>query len=87
MNITTHLNIYIWKRLFAGTLPANKKEFAGTVPSNKNEFAGTVPANKIEFAVIVPANKNEFPELFRKIRSNIIFFDSNFKASEHLKQF
>ena len=30
-----------WKRLFAGTVPANKNLFAGTVPANKNLFAGT----------------------------------------------
>ena len=29
------------KRLFAGTLPANKNLFAGTIPANKNLFAGT----------------------------------------------
>merc|ERR1712101_102485 len=29
------------KRLFAGTVPANKNLFAGTVPANKNLFAGT----------------------------------------------
>ena len=33
------------KRLFAGTIPANKNEFAGTVPANKNEFAGTISEN------------------------------------------
>ena len=42
----------IWwrKRLFAGTIPANKNEFDGTVPANKNAFAGIVPANKNIFA-------------------------------------
>ena len=30
-----------WKRLFAGTVPANKNLFAGTIPANKNLFAGT----------------------------------------------
>ena len=39
-----------WKRLFAGTLPANKNLFAGTLPANKNLFAGTPPANKNLFA-------------------------------------
>ena len=34
------------KRLFAGTVPANKNLFAGTVTANKNLFAGTIPANK-----------------------------------------
>ena len=34
-------NILFWKRLFAGTVPANKNLFAGTVPANKNLFAGT----------------------------------------------
>ena len=41
---------YFRKRLFAGTLPANKNLFAGRVPANKNLFAGTVPANKTLFA-------------------------------------
>ena len=40
----------LWKRLFAGTLPANKNLFAGTLPANKNLFAGTLPANKNLFA-------------------------------------
>ena len=40
----------VWKRLFAGTLPANKNLFAGTTPANKNLFAGTLPANKNLFA-------------------------------------
>ena len=31
----------LWKRLFAGTVPAYKNLFAGTVPANKNLFAGT----------------------------------------------
>ena len=48
------------KRLFAGTLPANKNLFAGTLPANKNLFAGTLPANKNLFAGTVPANKNLF---------------------------
>ena len=38
------------KRLFAGTVPANKNLFAGTVLRNKNLFAETVPANKNLFA-------------------------------------
>ena len=38
------------KRLFAGTLPANKNLFAGTLLANKNLFAGTLPANKILYA-------------------------------------
>ena len=50
----------LWKRLFAGTVPANKNEFAGTVPANKNKFAGTVPANKNEFAGTHPASKSNF---------------------------
>ena len=36
-----------WKRLFAGTLPANKNLFAGTVPANKNLFAGTPQVRSI----------------------------------------
>ena len=35
-----------WKRLYAGTVPANKEYAAGTVPANKKYAAGTVPANK-----------------------------------------
>ena len=35
------------KRLFAGTLPANKNLFAGTVPANKNLFAGTPQVGSI----------------------------------------
>ena len=42
--------ILFWKRLFAGTVPANKNLFAGTVPANKNLFTGTIPANKNLFA-------------------------------------
>ena len=38
------------KRLFAGTVPANKNLFAGSVPANKNLFARTCPANKNLFA-------------------------------------
>ena len=34
------------KRLYAGTVPANKKYVAGTVPANKEYAAGTVPAIK-----------------------------------------
>ena len=33
------------KRLFAGTVPANKNEFAGTILANKNEFDGTISEN------------------------------------------
>ena len=40
------------KRLFVGTLQANKKLFAGTLPENKKLFAGTLPANKKLFAEI-----------------------------------
>ena len=36
----------MWKRLFLGTVPANKSYVTGTVPSNKNYVTGTVPANK-----------------------------------------
>ena len=36
----------VWKRLYAGTVPANKEYAAGTVPANKKYTAGTVPANK-----------------------------------------
>ena len=35
-----------WKRLYAGTVPANKEYAAGTVTANKKYAAGTVPANK-----------------------------------------
>ena len=35
-----------WKRLYAGTVPANKVYAAGIVPANKKYVAGTVPANK-----------------------------------------
>ena len=48
------------KRLFAGTVPANKNLFAGTVPANKNLFAGTIPANKNLFAGTCSGNKNLF---------------------------
>ena len=34
------------KRLYAGTVPANKEYATGTVPANKKYAAGTVPANK-----------------------------------------
>ena len=34
------------KRLYEGTVPANKEYAAGTVPANKKYAAGTVPANK-----------------------------------------
>ena len=36
-----------WKRLFAGTLPANKNLFARTLPANKNLFAGTPQVGSI----------------------------------------
>ena len=48
------------KRLFAGTLPANKKLFAGTLPAFKKLFAGTLPAFKKLFAGTLPANKKLF---------------------------
>ena len=48
-NGTTICIIYR-KRLFAGTVPANKNLFARTVQANKNLFAGTIPANKNLFA-------------------------------------
>ena len=38
--------IIFWKRLYTGTVPANKEYAAGTVPANKKYAAGTVPANK-----------------------------------------
>ena len=34
------------KRLYAGTVPANKEYATGTVPANKKNAAGTVPAIK-----------------------------------------
>ena len=40
------LRYNLWKRLNAGTVPANKEYAAGTVPANKRYAAGTVPANK-----------------------------------------
>ena len=39
-----------WKRLFTGTVQANKNLFAVTIPANKNSFAGSIPANKNLFA-------------------------------------
>ena len=89
--------IFLRKRLFAGTVPANKNKFAGPTPANKNEFAGTVPASKNEFAGTVTVNMNEFAgtipanemsllELFRKIRSNFIIFDSKFQAPIYVKE-
>ena len=39
--------ILLRKRLFAGTLPANKNLFAGTLPANKNLFAGTPQVGSI----------------------------------------
>ena len=38
-------NTKCWKRLYAGTVSANKEYAAGTVPANKKYAAGTVPAN------------------------------------------
>ena len=38
---------FIRKRLFAGTLPANKNLFTGTLPENKNLFAGTPKVGSI----------------------------------------
>ena len=45
------------KRLYAGTVPANKEYAAGTVPENKEYAPGTVPANKEYAAGTIPANK------------------------------
>ena len=63
-------NFYIRKRLFAGTVPANKNLFAGTAPANKNLFAGTLPANKNLFAG-TSSGKLELicRNLFRQIRA------------------
>ena len=36
-----------WKRLFAGTVRANKNIFAGTVPANKNLFARTLSVGSL----------------------------------------
>ena len=33
--------LIVWKRLNAGTIPANKEYTAGTVPANKEYAAGT----------------------------------------------
>ena len=51
------LILKVWKRLNAGTVPANKEYAAGTVPANKEYAAGTLPANKKYTAGTVPANK------------------------------
>ena len=37
--------IYIRKRLYAGTVPANKEYATGTVPANKKYAGGTLPVN------------------------------------------
>ena len=34
-------HILLWKWLFDGTVPSNKKLFDGTVPSNKKLYDGT----------------------------------------------
>ena len=47
MELQLYINIYVRKRLFAGTLPANKNLFAGTVPENENLFAGTPQVGSI----------------------------------------
>ena len=44
--ITQYICFKKWKRLYAGTVPANKEYAAGTEPENKKYAAGTVPANK-----------------------------------------
>ena len=51
-----------WKRLYAGTVPANKEYAAGTVTANKKYAAGTVPANK-KYAAGTP-NKFKFLKKF-----------------------
>ena len=38
--------VFYRKRLYAGTIPANKEYAAGIVPAKKKYAAGTVPANK-----------------------------------------
>ena len=39
--------IYILKRLYAGTVPANKEYASGTVPANKEYAAGTLSNVKV----------------------------------------
>ena len=45
-SININIEVPIYKKLTAGTLPANKEFAAGTVPENKEYAAGSVPANK-----------------------------------------
>ena len=39
--ISSLADFVLWKRLYAGTVPANKEYAAGTVPANKKYAAGT----------------------------------------------
>ena len=47
---------FIWIRLYAGTVPANKEYTASAVPANKNYAAVTVPANK-KYAAGIPLTR------------------------------
>ena len=62
------MGTYLWKRLFAGTLPANNFLFAGTLPENSFLFAGTVPANNFLFARTLPANNSLFAETLQQLK-------------------
>ena len=46
------MNNLLSKRLYAGTIPANKEYAAGTVPSNKKYAAGT--PKKFHFSKKIP---------------------------------
>ena len=42
--------IKLWKRLYARTVPVNKKHLTGIVPENKKHLTGRVPVNKEHLA-------------------------------------
>ena len=56
----SNLAFFLWKRLFAGGPPANKKSFTGGPPAKKKLFSGGPPANKKLFAGGPPAYKKLF---------------------------